>query len=1023
MPPKSLLKSHALAAALLFAFAVSFCSVAAAQTGEPSREPVLRVETGMHTAAIRRIGVDAANRYLVTASDDKTVRVWELPSGRLLRVIRVPIGAGSEGKLYTVAISPDGSTIAAGGWTGHEWEKTYSLYLFDRASGRLVRRLGGLPSVAMHLVYSLDGRFLAATLGDGTGVRVYSTAAYAQAGEDRDYGGHSLWADFDRAGRLATTSDDGFIRLYATGRDGSLRLLAKQSAAGGKLPRGVSFSPDGTRLAVGFQDSTNVGVFSTRDLSPLYAPDTRGRATAFPDGRGGTLTTRQLVHGNFSKVAWSADGVTLYAGGEYSDVLTEYDAKTLKFIRAWSDGGRGSYRDIVVEATNSIMHIVPLLGGGLVYGASGPSFGVIDTSDRRAFVTEMAVANHRGLGAGLLLSPDGMGIQFGYEQNRNSPARFSLADRKLEVAPFAGDGWRAPITESASIRLTYIYERYGPLINGTQLHRNESGTKYGLSDDETRRSFSIAPDGERFLLGTDWNIRLYDRSGQELWRLSAPGAAYAVNISSDGRLAVAAYGDGTIRWYRMTDGKELLAFFPHADRKRWMLWTPSGYYDASPGAEELIGWHVNNGKDAAADFFPVGQFRSVYYRPDVVSKILQAGDEQLALREANEEAGRKQQQTEVAQLLPPVVEVVSPMDGTEITTNEIVVRYNVRTPSGDPVTEVRALVNGRPANAERGLLLKSTGTVATDARELRISVPEGESQVSVIAANRFTTSVPATVRVRARKTAASSTVSTVGSAASNGATSGAFEIKPKLYVLAVGVSNYADPKLKLGFPAKDASDFAAAMERQKGGLYRDVVVRLLTDEKATKDNILDGLDWIRKETTSKDVAMVLFAGHGVNDQNGRYFYLPHNTDLEKLLRTGVSFEDIKNTVSALAGKTLFFIDTCHSGNVLGTRRALNFDIVGVVNELSSAENGAVVFAASTGNQYSLENVAWNNGAFTLAVVEGFGGRADYSGKGRITINMLDLYISERVKELTKGQQTPTTAKPQTVPDFPVALKK
>jgi uncharacterized caspase-like protein len=109
--------------------------------------------------------------------------------------------------------------------------------------------------------------------------------------------------------------------------------------------------------------------------------------------------------------------------------------------------------------------------------------------------------------------------------------------------------------------------------------------------------------------------------------------------------------------------------------------------------------------------------------------------------------------------------------------------------------------------------------------------------------------------------------------------------------------------------------------------------------------------------------------------------------------------------------------------VLGTRRGLNFDIVGVVNELSSAENGAVVFAASTGNQYSLENAAWNNGAFTLAVVEGIGGRADYTGKGRITINMLDLYISERVKELTKGQQTPTTAKPNTVPDFPIALKK
>jgi hypothetical protein len=64
-----------------------------------------------------------------------------------------------------------------------------------------------------------------------------------------------------------------------------------------------------------------------------------------------------------------------------------------------------------------------------------------------------------------------------------------------------------------------------------------------------------------------------------------------------------------------------------------------------------------------------------------------------------------------------------------------------------------------------------------------------------------------------------------------------------------------------------------------------------------------------------------------------------------------------------------------------------------------------------------------NGAFTKALVEGLRGKADYSGKGTISINMLDLYLAERVKELTKGRQTPTTTKPNTVPDFPIALTR
>ena len=136
----------------------------------------------------------------------------------------------------------------------------------------------------------------------------------------------------------------------------------------------------------------------------------------------------------------------------------------------------------------------------------------------------------------------------------------------------------------------------------------------------------------------------------------------------------------------------------------------------------------------------------------------------------------------------------------------------------------------------------------------------------------------------------------------------------------------------------------------------------------------------------------------------------------------MAFTEFKNTVAALAGKVRFFLDTCHAGNVMQQekRRAI-LDIAGVINELASAENGAVVFAASTGNQYSLENAAWGNGAFTKALVEGFQGKADYRQSGRITVNMLDLYLSERVKDLPQGRQTPTTTKPPSTPDFPGAL--
>jgi len=120
---------------------------------------------------------------------------------------------------------------------------------------------------------------------------------------------------------------------------------------------------------------------------------------------------------------------------------------------------------------------------------------------------------------------------------------------------------------------------------------------------------------------------------------------------------------------------------------------------------------------------------------------------------------------------------------------------------------------------------------------------------------------------------------------------------------------------------------------------------------------------------------------------------------------------------------LVFLDTCYAGQaVVATRGAT--DLNGFVNELSSTENGVVTYASSTGREVSEEDPSWANGAFTKALIEGLGtsttkGRADITGKGVITTSALDLWVSERVKELTRGAQHPVMSRPSTVPDFPM----
>src|SRR6476620_7016464 len=96
--------------ALLPALMFAVCASPAAMA-QLSEQPMLVVDPGMHTAPIIAVAVDAAGRLAVTGSHDKTVRVWSLTDGKLLRTIRMPAGPDNTGRIYAVAMSPDGDLV------------------------------------------------------------------------------------------------------------------------------------------------------------------------------------------------------------------------------------------------------------------------------------------------------------------------------------------------------------------------------------------------------------------------------------------------------------------------------------------------------------------------------------------------------------------------------------------------------------------------------------------------------------------------------------------------------------------------------------------------------------------------------------------------------------------------------------------------------------------------------------------------------------------------------------------------
>ena len=184
-----------------------------------------------------------------------------------------------------------------------------------------------------------------------------------------------------------------------------------------------------------------------------------------------------------------------------------------------------------------------------------------------------------------------------------------------------------------------------------------------------------------------------------------------------------------------------------------------------------------------------------------------------------------------------------------------------------------------------------------------------------------------------------------------------------------------------------------------------------------------GLSWLRRQTTARDLAVVFAAGHGMTDAKGRFWFLTSDADPDELSTTAISREDITDVLYDLPGKKLLFLDACHAGAALnaGARGLERTDISAALNDFAQAEGGVVAYAASTGREFSFERAEWGHGAFTKALIEGFGGKADLLHKGTVTTATLDAFLEDRVKELTGGQQHPVMTRPKTVPDFPIAL--
>jgi WD40 repeat protein len=261
---------------------------------------------------------------------------------------------------------------------------------------------------------------------------------------------------------------------------------------------------------------------------------------------------------------------------------------------------------------------------------------------------------------------------------------------------------------------------------------------------------------------------------------------------------------------------------------------------------------------------------------------------------------------------------------------------------------------------------------------------------------------------------------------------------PELYVMAIGVSTYQDKNHSLQYADQDADALLAFLQRHHAH-YAAVHPLALKNDDANKANILRQAHDLLAHVKVDDEVILFLAGHGVLNQKLDYYFAPYDIDFSRPEEKGFSYAELEGLLDSVAARhKLLLMDTCHAGEVdkettaliplpvgvraiPGVREAptgLAFaPKVGLANSFALMQelfadlrrgSGARVITSAGGTQFAYERSG--HGVFTQALLEGL-------EQGTTKVSELREYVQYRVRELTNGQQTPTSRYEDEDPDF------
>lgn len=216
------------------------------------------------------------------------------------------------------------------------------------------------------------------------------------------------------------------------------------------------------------------------------------------------------------------------------------------------------------------------------------------------------------------------------------------------------------------------------------------------------------------------------------------------------------------------------------------------------------------------------------------------------------------------------------------------------------------------------------------------------------------------------------------------------------YALVIGISNFEDESINLRYAAKDATDFANFLTTR--GNFKAENVKLLTDEHATRQGIIDALGkkWLGAKASSNDLVIIYVSSHGSPEKeeaDKNNFLVAYDTNKKSLLATGIPIQWLSKIIDdeVSSERIVLILDVCHSGAARrGEKTLLREPGINLRNVTFGA--GQSILCSSLADQVSWESKKYPNSVFTKRLIEGLVSQGD-----KTTLVQAYDYIKDKVE--------------------------